>query len=474
MKKIKSIHFMGIKGVGMTPLAIIAKEAGFKVTGSDVLDEFITDQALKKAGIIPFVGFSKENIKNPDLVIFTGAHGGLENIEVQHAKYTGIPVMTQGEAVGVFMKGKIFGRSFEGISIAGCHGKTTTTAILATILSKSGLNPSFTIGTGNIPSLGSPGHYGKGKYFIAEADEYATEPTFDKTVKFLWQHPKITIFTNIEFDHPDLFNSIDDIRNAFLQFAQNLPNNGVLIVCGDDPQIQRLLQNYTGRVVKFGKSPNNDYIIKKISFSGGQTFFWVDAYGTSLGEFRLSVLGEHNVFNALGAIIGVYECGLDFEKIKKVLPSFVGSKRRFEYIGKLFSGALLFDDYAHHPTEIKKTLKAFRQSFPKAQIICIFQPHTYSRTKILFDQFINSFFESDVVIVTNIYPSLREKPDPTVSSKLLVEGISQFHKEALFLPKLSDVVEYIEQKQPDKNTIVISMGAGDVYKIASSLLIPSV
>src|SRR3989344_4179547 len=199
MKRIKSIHFVGIKGVGVAPLAIIAKEAGFSVSGSDIEDEFITTDSLMRAKIKPLVGFLEEHVQNADLVIATSAHGGLENIEVLDAKKREIAVWTQGQAVGEFMKGKIFGREFLGISVAGSHGKTTTTAMLSIILREGNLDPSFLIGTGNIPTLCNSGHFGKGKYFIAEADEYATEPKYDKTPKFLWQHPQIEIFTNIEF-----------------------------------------------------------------------------------------------------------------------------------------------------------------------------------------------------------------------------------------------------------------------------------
>jgi len=473
MKKIKSIHFVGIKGVGVAPLAIIAKEAGFSISGSDIEDEFITSDSLRKAGIKSLVGFSKEHVQNADLVIATGAHGGLENIEVLQAKKRGIPVWTQGQAVGEFMKGEIFGRKFLGISIAGSHGKTTTTAMLATILKKENLDPSFLIGTGTILSLGNSGHFGKGKYFIAEADEYATDPKYDKTPKFLWQHPQIAIFTNIEFDHPDIFTSLEDIRNDFRIFANQLSNNGLLIACGDDPQIRILLKEYKGKSITFGFSPNNDYVIKKTTTAEAKTFFWITAYDTSLGEFLLNLSGEFNVVNALGAIITAVEIGLPIDRIKTSLLKFTGSKRRFEYIGKLTSGALIFDDYAHHPTEIKKTLRAFRQSFSKSKIVCIFQPHTYSRTKVLFDDFVHSFTDADMVILTDIYPSLREKEDKTVSSKLLVDKISAVHKDVIYLPKLDNVIKYIDQKRYGENILIITMGAGDIYKISEKLKIKS-
>lgn len=470
MGKNLAIHFIGIKGVGMTPLAIIAKEAGFKVTGCDIDDSFITDEVLFKKGIKPLVGFSKEHITQEiDLVVTTGAHGGFENLEVEEAKKQNIKVITQGEAVGLFMDGKIFNRSSTGISIAGTHGKTTTTAMIATILKECGKDPSFIIGTGNVASLDQPGHFGRGEYFIAEADEYATEPIYDKTPKFLWQHPKMVIMTNIELDHPDLYPSVDAVRNAFLTFANQLPSDGLLIVCGDDKEIQKLLKEYNKKVITYGNSSLNDFVIKKISVLGFKTFFWIDSGKTSLGEFIVNVPGEHNASNALAAIITCLECGLNIQEVKKGLVKFTGTKRRFEYIGKLSSGGLVFDDYAHHPTEIKKTLKAFRQTFPKKRIICVFQPHTYSRTKKMFEDFIYSFNDADSVLLTNIYPSLREKPDPTVSSKLLFEKMSWIVGKIAFLPNLSDVIEYIKQKQYNQNSVIVTMGAGDIYKISEEL-----
>ena len=264
MSKIKSIHFVGIKGVGMTPLAIIARQAGVSVTGSDIVDEFITDEPLKKAGIVPLVGFSKNHVGNPDLVITTGANGGFNNIEVLEAKRKSIKVITQGEAVGLFMNGEIFGRKFVGISVTGTHGKTTTTAMIATILKANGKDPSFLIGTAGAVSLGTPGHIGRGEYFVAEADEYMTEPNFDKTIKHMWQNPKIAVITNIEFDHPDVYNSIDDTRKAFLAFANKLPKDGVLITCGDDPQVKKLLSDFNRRKITYGVSKDNDFVVDHV------------------------------------------------------------------------------------------------------------------------------------------------------------------------------------------------------------------
>ncbi len=470
MKKMH-LHFVGIKGVGMAPLAIIAKEAGFTVTGSDIEKEFITDVALKKAGIIPNVGFSPEYVGHPDLVITTGAHGGFDNVEVVDAKAKNIQVMTQGQAVGTFMDGEIFGKKFKGISVTGTHGKTTTTAMLTTILNESALDPSYIIGTGDVGSLSAPGHFGKGNYFVAEADEYMTEPNHDKTIKFMWQYPEFAIFTNIEYDHPDVYSSVDDVRDAFSKFSKQVSPTGALIACGDDREIQKILQSTDRKYITYGFHPTNDYILSRVSISGDQTFFWVESQGTTIGEFSIRVPGEHNALNALAAIIVSLELGLSIEKIKKGLHAFRGSKRRLEFLGELLSGARAYDDYAHHPTEIRKTLTTLRKQYPNKKILCIFQPHTYSRTKMLFNEFSKAFDNIDelFVVVTDIYASLREKPDDTVSGKKLVEAVSLSKKDVHYLPALSDVIEYINEKQLRSDTVLVTMGAGDVYTIHSKL-----
>jgi UDP-N-acetylmuramate--alanine ligase len=469
--KNKHIHFVGVKGVGMAPLAIIAKEAGFIVSGCDIDEQFITDEPLEKAGIKPIVGFNEEHVLDSDLVITTGAHGGFKNPEVLKAKSLGILVWTQGQAVGEFMKGGIFEKIFEGVSVAGSHGKTTTTAIIATILKENRMDPSFLIGTGSISSLGSCGHFGKGSVFVVEADEYATEPQFDKTPKFLWQRPKIGVITNIEFDHPDLYNSMIDLRKAFLDFANCIQKDGSLVACADDPETRLVLKEYGDRVITYGFSKSADYYIDKISIEPEKVFFWVNTKDASLGEFSLNVTGEHNALNALASIIVCLELGLSIENIKKGLLAFRGTKRRLEFVGNIPSGAMLYDDYAHHPTEIRKTLAAFKSSYPNKKIVCIFQPHTYSRTKSLFEQFVSSFNDADVVVIMDIFASSRENIDSSVSSKMLVEEISKMHKRALYLPNASDVVKYIGQENFGKDYILISMGAGNVYKIAKELIV---
>jgi UDP-N-acetylmuramate--alanine ligase len=454
----------------MTPLAIIAKEAGFKVSGCDLGEEFITDAPLKKAGIEPLVGFSQDHLKACDLLITTGAHGGFENIEVIRAKELGIPVWTQGQAVGKFMDGELLNNNFEGISVAGSHGKTTTSAMIATVLKENKQDPAFLIGTGDIPSLGSSGHFGQGKYFVAEADEYATEPKYDHTPKFLWQHPHIGVITNIEFDHPDLYISMDQLREAFLNFAKNIKQPGALIACIDDLETASVIKQYAGKVITYGFFKNADFSLQKVNVSPEKTFFWVNAKDTLLGEFSLNIAGEQNALNALAAIIVCLELGISIDNIKKGLLAFKGTKRRSEFVGKTTSGALIYDDYAHHPTEIKSTLGAFKKMYPNKKIVCIFQPHTYSRTKSLFEQFISSFNLANELILVDIFPSLRESVDDTISSKILADNVSKIQRDVLYIAKLEDVVKYLNQKGFNDGYIIITMGAGDVYKIGKELI----
>lgn len=469
--KYKKIHFVGIKGVGMAPLAIIAKQAGCIVTGCDVGDSFITDTQLHQSGITPEIGFHPDHLKDVDLVITTGAHGGYDNQEIKTAKEKNIPLLTQGQAVGEFMKGTLFDHNFVGISIAGCHGKTTTTAMVATIFQEAGKDPSYIIGTGYVPSLKGAGHFGEGEFFIAEADEYATEPQYDKTAKFLWQYPTYAVITNIEFDHPDIYPSIVEVRRAYELFLNNVQKNGVLFVNGDDENTKKILENYSGKIIKFGLNSSNDYVLDTIQRDNDKTVFTIKKDQQTFGTFYIHSFGEHNVLNALAAILVSEAAGISQEEIQKGLDAFIGTQRRAEFKGKLPSGALVYDDYAHHPTEIKKTLMAFRTMYPAKHIVPIFQPHTFSRTKLLFDDFVYSFNEADTVIITDIYKSNREKADSDVSSENLVKAMKSNNQEVIYIPELQNVVKYIKENAFSEDTVLITMGAGDVYKISDQLML---
>lgn len=470
MSKVKKIHFVGIKGVGMTPLAIIAKEAGIEVTGSDVKEKFITDEELKTSEIKVLEGFKKENIDSPDLVVYTGAHSGEKNIEVVFAKEKGIRCLNQGQALGEFQKGEIIGREFEGISVAGSHGKTSTTAILATILKYSKKDPSYVIGTGEIPSLGKSGHLGKGDYFITESDEYFADISTDRTPKFLYQHPHLCIFTNVDYDHPDIFENYQEIENAYLKFSENLKQNGVLVICGDGDKNRKFISKVNARKITYGLSPDNDFVLEKVSQNPDGMFFWVKRKDSMIGQFSMKVFGEHNAKNALSAVIAGLEIGLSVEDIKNSLKEYQGAKRRMEKIGVLDSGAILYDDYAHHPEEIKQTLASFKKAFPNYKIITVFQPHMYSRTKKLLDDFVMSFENSDETILSEIFPSFREKIDENFSSKVIADKLNERGKKSTYFRDSEDVLKYLSSQNYDSKTILLTMGAGNIYKIGEYLI----
>jgi len=466
LKNLRFIYFVGIKGVAMTALAIVAKEMGIKVNGSDVGEEFITDAVLKRNKISWQRGFKKENIttlkRKPDLVVVTGAHGGMTNPEALAAKEIGLKVMMHGQALGMFMD------SFQGIAVAGCHGKTTTAAMVATILAKSGLDPCFAVGSGDIFCLSNPGHAGQGKYFVAEADEYLTCPLTDKTPRFLWQNPKIAVFTNIEYDHPDAFTDLEAVKKAFSKFSQKIPQDGLLVAGIDNQNLRQILPDVTCPMITFGRSPLSDYQIIRISFGQERTWFRVKHKEIDLGEFSLQVPGAHNVLNALAGAVVANRLGISWEKIKKGLKAFSGTKRRFEKIGAV-NGIFLYDDYAHHPTEIRATLKAARDWFPKKRIICIFQPHTYSRTKALFSEFARSFKEANIGIIVDIYSSAREKDDLGINSKMLVNEAKKHRQNVYYLAKKRGVLDWL-RKNALSGDIIFTMGAGDIFSWHTELL----
>lgn len=479
---IKKIYFVGIKGVGMAPLAILSKQAGFVVSGSDIDESFITDEYLTKEGIYPLIGFNKNNIinfignsfKEEVLVISTSAHQGFDNPETKYAKDNGIRVMGQGEAVGRFMSGEVLERSdLEGLSIAGTHGKTTITAIFATVLSTLGLNPSYIIGTGEIFPLGAPGHYGKGSIFVAEADEYVSEPNFDKIPKFLYQNAKFAVINNIDFDHPDYYKSIEDVENAFSEFAKKVKKGGIIYLNGDSQRTLRIKDNIKSSVktVTYGSSEKNDFHIKDFSEQTANSCFYVETGSMDLGKFELSIRGFHNAKNCLPIISFLLELGMPIEKIKKALLEFKGTKRRFELKGKDINGNILIDDYAHHPNEIKATLSAVKNVYRGKKIVCIFQPHTYSRTKALLYDFVASFFDADNLILLPIYASLREKKEEDFSSNDLFEEFKKIRQNVQFLSENRYVIEYIKKNLTGGNFVIVTMGAGDVYKLSDKLIV---
>jgi UDP-N-acetylmuramate--alanine ligase len=432
----------------MTALAIYAKEAGYSVTGSDTTEDFPTSDCLKKAGISYLPDFLPEHIAEvkPDMVIFTGAHNGSRNPEVVEAVRQKIAVLPQGKALGMFMEGK------QQISIAGSHGKTTTTAMLATIFVPAAhRDASYAIGSGEIFGLGQPGHFGGGDWFIAEADEYVTDPGVDQAPRFLWQHPKILVITNIDFDHPDVYADLAAVKKAYQALIDQMPKSGIVIVSSDDPNSQHL--NAPCRVVTVGFENHADYGI-----AGDGPEYTLYHKGEPVCEYTLRVKGIHNGKNAAMAIVASITAGISTKDIQEGLRMFRGAKRRLEYLGET-AGISFYDDYAHHPKEIQATLRAAKSW--EHRVFCVFQPHTYSRTKALISEFAKAFADCYCVIITDIYASAREQATNEISGEMLVREINSYSK-AHYSPDSEAVYDYLLQNIGEGDTVIF-MGAGDIY-----------
>lgn len=407
----------------MTSLALCTLDLGIKVTGSDVEEEFVTDEILHARAILPFVGFSKENLDpKPDLVVYTGAHGGQNNPEVLVTKALGIPAISHAEALGQMAEGK------KTIAICGVGGKTTTCAMIATILEHAGLKPSYAIGVGNIPSTGTPGKYNKeGEYFICEADEFVISPGADNRPRWSYLSPKILVVTNIKHDHPDIYKTLEDTQNVFADFINKTKEAGSIVVTNSKNNLPE--------------------------------------------DFKLNVPGAFNLENAQNAFAVCKELDIQDEKILEGLKRYTGCKRRFEKIAEV-NGILLYDDYAHHPEEIKAILKATREWFPEKRILVYFQPHTYSRTKALFKEFAQSFNGADFVGIADIFASARESTDPDVSSDKLVEEIKKHHphpENVGYAGNWQEGAKYLAATLKPGD-VFLTLGAGDIYKVHKDIL----
>lgn len=463
IKRLRHIHFVGIVGVGMTALALCAQDLGTKVTGSDAPEAFATDDVLKKRGISWKVGFSEKNlIPPPDLVITTGAHGGFNNPEVSAAKRLGIPVMSHAEALANFAEGR------ETIAVCGVGGKTTTCAMIATMLDKTGMHPSFAIGVGNIPSLGVPGRYDKeSTVFICEADEFAVSPGVDDRPRFSFLNPKVIVVTNIEHDHPDIYPTLEDTKKVFGGFFEKLPDDGLLVANSDSANVFEVFQKSKTRAVPclYGFDKEKAYWeISDLQFREQQTNFKVSLQGLQEHKVSLSVLGKFNVYNAVAAFLAAREVcsGID-DQLVAALKKYTGCKRRFEKVAEV-NDILVFDDYAHHPSEIEAVIEATHEWFPKRRIIAAFQPHTYTRTKALFREFVQSFRGVGKVGFMDIYAAAREKVDPNVSSKKLTEEAMKYSVSATYTEGPAETVDWLlETSRP--SDIVLILGAGDIFLI---------
>lgn len=458
--KIQKVYFIGIKGVAMSGLAMILKQMGKQVIGSDVAEEFITDINLKKAGIRVIEKFNPANLDcNPDLVVVAAAWDG--EAEFLEAKKRKFKVIYEAE-----LRALLFNQ-FYGIAVAGIHGKTTTSSILSYVMREVGLDPSFLIGTGRIFGLGSNAYLGKSKYFVLEADEYKVSDKRGES-KFHLLSPKVAIVTNIEMDHPDFFKTGKDVMNAFVKFAGRISQKGLLVASADNRNMQTFIKKLKVPYETYGFiNDKADWVIEDPKFYDDRSEFSLVYKRKNMGEFQTALSGQHNVENIAAVCVVLNFLGVDLNKVKRILPAFEGVERRFEVKGEAW-GVLVIDDYGHHPTEISRTLAGARAKFENRKIWCVFQPHTFTRTKKLLSDFAKSFADVDHVIIADIWGSAREKAGD-ISSKDLANLSREHHADVKYIGDLKQIEAYLLKKL-QKSDIVITMGAGDVYKMGEDLI----
>lgn len=463
----------------MAALAVIAKQAGYEVAGSDVQATYITDAMLSANEIAIDVGFEEDAImqfigadRAKSLVIATAAHGGLGNPQVVHAKEKGIESLSFGQALGMFQYGTLLNRQdMIGISVAGSHGKTTTTAMLATVLQQLGEDPSYVVGTSAVDNLGQAGHLGVGQYFVAESDEYFSDLTYDRVPKFYYQHPYAAIITNVDFDHPDVFSDIESIYIAFEKFVENIQPGGILTIPGENPIYKKISTHVQDdvRVVTYGTGEDVIYRAVDIENSSQGVRYTVVHEDKVLGSVVLQVMGEHNALNSLSVVALLHSLGKSFEDIADGLAHFTGTKRRLELKGVTSYGSPVVDDYAHHPTEVQATLKSLESAYPEKKIVCIFQPHTFSRTKQLIVDFSDSFAGVETLILLPIFTSAREGTvDQDEQEKLYARILEKTN--GIFIETKQSVLEYCTKNFASDEYVIVTMGAGDVYTIGDKLV----
>lgn len=450
--KSQHVYFMGIGGISMSGLAGILLSRGFKVSGSDRAPSELTDM-LEKEGATVNIGQRASNIKEDiDLVVYTAAIHQ-DNPEFIRCKELNLPMMSRAEFLGQLMK-----NYNSSIAISGTHGKTTTSSMAGEILMASSLDPTLSIG-GILPSINGNIRIGNSEYFLTEACEY--------TNSFLSFFPKYEIILNIEEDHLDFFKDLNEIRTSFKRFGELLPEDGVLIINSDIKDINEITKDIKGKVITFGKDDKSDYFFSDLHTSKeGYSVFTFNTPSKEKVEVTLRVRGIHNVLNAVAALALADILNLDLTLSSKALFAFEGAKRRFEYKGCL-KGVNIFDDYAHHPTEIKATLEA-ASTYPHKNMWVVFQPHTYSRTKAFMDEFAEALSLADNIVLTDIYAA-RENDNLGISSEDLMKKVIEKGKKCYHFRSFSDIENFLLQNCIPED-MLITMGAGDVLKIGESLL----
>lgn len=450
MKVGNRVHIIGIGGAGMSAIATLLLERGYRVSGSDQ-SESPSTQMLRERGAQVFIGHRAESVGEVDNVFISSAIKA-DNVEWLAAQQRGIPISKRAQLLGWLMQGAL------GVAVAGAHGKTTTTAMIASVLMAAGRDPSFIVG-GTIAGLNTPAHAGRGREFVIEADEY------DRT--FLGLTPRVAAVTNVEHDHPDCYPTFESMLQAFRAFVGLLPEDGLLVVCGEDAGARGLVEFRGSRdVVTYGFGRDVTWRATDVQANNvGGSDCVVSRDGATRGLLRLRLPGRHNVLNALAAIAATDYLGVTFEEARAALVEFQGVGRRFEMRGEA-CGVAVIDDYGHHPTEIRATLAAARMSYPDRAIWAVWQPHTFSRTKLLMDEFVGSFADADHVIVTEVYAS-RESDSLGVNAAHVVARMQ--HRDARHAATLGDAVTLLANRLK-AGDIVITLSAGDATLISERLL----
>lgn len=446
------VFFIGIGGISMSALAVVCKNLGYEVLGSDRDDTDIT-RSLTQKDISVYKGQRKEHITSDiDEVVYTAAIHE-DNEELKEARRLGLKLYERAEFLGELMK-----KYDQSIAIAGTHGKTTTTAMVTQIFNLSDTKPTALVG-GTFSAIGGNVEIGNSDVFIAEACEYVDS--------FLHFYPKIAVITNLEHDHPDYFKDLEQIKGSFRKFAAQVKSGGFVLACGDYKNVRDALAGLQQKVYYYGFKQGNDFVIKNVSYNDDMVpKFDIEIEDTLIKDIELSVRGEYNVYNAAAAICCAYLSNVPAVKIKKGIKQFKGVDRRFEYIGEK-NGVKVYDDYAHHPTEIKSVLK-MAKSASKGRLITVFQPHTYSRTKSLYNEFVSAFKNSDIILLVDIYAA-REDYDATVSSAMLSDSINKSGKFSLYMESFEEASEYLD-RNAKPGDLVLTLGAGLAFKIGRNYL----
>jgi UDP-N-acetylmuramate--alanine ligase len=450
-RKAERIHFVGIGGVGMSGIAEVLLNLGYAISGSDLVDSEIT-RRLSRLGVRYYIGHQAENVARADVVVVSSAVTA-DNVEVLSAKARKIPVIPRAEMLAELMRMKY------GVAVAGSHGKTTTTSLIATVLASGGLDPTLVIG-GRLNSLGGNAKLGQGEFMVAEADE--------SDGSFLKLNPMVAVVTTIDREHLDFYQNLAEIQAAFKQFLNKVPFYGFCVVCADEVNIRAILPGLTKKVFTYGLHGEVDYSAQEIRTQGFGSTFVATRHGKVLGCVVLNIPGLHNICNALGAIATGVELDIAFASIQQGLREFSGIHRRFEVKGEA-SGITVVDDYGHHPTEIAATLRTARLVWPDRRLVAIFQPHRYTRTQALWKEFCPPLLTADVLLLTEVYGA-GEPHIPGVSGTLIWEGLQALgHPQALFVPDKenlsSEMLRHIRV-----GDVVLTLGAGDVWKAGEQVL----